>query len=517
MFRWKKYLIAVIIVTFSFVLYGCKKDDSMGYIDDHKYPETLNLTLLSRDIYHTDGQAITRDSVVKYFEEKFNVKFEFIQVPGGQEEVFSKMNRMLSIGDIPDLMEMRTDLPLANNLYESLINADKIVDVNEFIEGKEEQYPNIHAITQSDEANSSSYLSEDGKLSMIPRYFGTVDHGFIIRKDWLDQYNLDVPETHEDLIEVLEVFVENDPGGVQNLGLTLPNTWWFGHIYAGFTGANNWSVEGDAFKYALTSDGQRDAYRFLNNLYENNLLDKDVFTSVDESDAIAKFSSGQSGVTMMGVTYGAPIILKQLKNANEDAELVYVNLSGPEGPMRLYLSEYFEGVAISKEFKDIPRLFDMIEYILSDEGQKILNYGLEGKHYSLDANGEMVVSEDQAKLRDKEGWSGRSHGLRAMFDVSQVMNEQFSEDYQKMEQFITQLNQEGATVRDPLFGVKTQAEVEVGSAPWDHAGEYTIGFVSGTYDIEDNDVWQYDFVETFYAKGMSRIENEINELYDPEQ
>ncbi len=519
--RLRKLMLFLVLLCIGVLLYGCKNDDgSLGIVDGHKYPETLKITMLSRDIYHNDGQAITRDSVVKYMEDKFNVRFEFIQVPGSQEEVFSKLNRMLSVGDVPDIIEMRTDMAIAGDLYESLIKADKIVDIENYLEGKDEQYPHIYQLTQTQEANTKMYRSDDDVLAMIPRYFGTIDHGFIIRKDWLDQYELEVPQTHDDLRNVLETFVEEKPGGVKNIGLTLPNTWWFGHIYAGFTGANNWTIVEDGnggydYKYAMTTDGQRNAYRYLNDLYENNLLDKDVFTSKDESDAIAKMVSGQSGVTMMGVTYSAPKILKELKKANENAELVYVNIQGPQGPMRLYLSSYFEGAAISKDFKDVPRLFDMIEYILSDEGQMLLNHGIEGKHYSINESGDIEVSNEQKTLREEEGWLGRPHGLRAMFDVSQVIDENFSEDHERINAFISGLEEPGMMLKDPLYGIKTDAEVQVGSAPWDHAGEYTIGFVSGTYDIDDNDVWKYDFVETFYDKGMQRIEDEVNSLYEP--
>ena len=81
----------------------------------------------------------------------------------------------------------------------------------------------------------------DGKLVAIPQE--VVAHGLFVNKDMFDQYDLELPETPEDLLECCRVFQEN--------GIETPigaNRWWletfvFAQAYADLYNGGNTEAE----------------------------------------------------------------------------------------------------------------------------------------------------------------------------------------------------------------------------------------------------------------------------------
>lgn len=505
------FVVAIIISTAA-IFTGCgKKDEILGVIDGHKYPETLTLRMISRDLHHKNGTAIGDDAVVKFFEEKFNVKFEFIYAPSpSQTEVFEKINMMIVTNDLPDIIEARTDKTLADDVYESLYSNDLIINSKEYVNENSEKYPNLSALLNDSEVNTNTFTTDDGELAMIPRYFGTIDHGFILRKDWIDEYNNGiVPETNTEFEQMLQNFKNAKPDGIDQIGLVLPSKWWLKHIYAGFTGENIWGVDDDGkYEYSATTDGQKQAYEWLNNLYSKGLLDNSIFSRTDESGAISEMVAGRTGAVMMGVTYGAPLLYEQMKTNYPEIEFAYVNISGPEAKMRQYSPEYFEGLVVRKDYKDVARIYDMIEFILSPEGDKIMQYGIEGVHYTMDGD-TIVVDEEQ---REKENWLSRRHGLSSMFNVSVVLDKNFTSDYADIQQFIDELNEDGNMIKNPLLGVTTQTQEEYGTKVSDKQGLYEMGFINGKYSVSSK--WS-QYIYEMQQAGLTSIVNEINSLYSP--
>lgn len=498
-------------------------DEVLGVDETHAYPERLRLTIMAREFQNDNGElSADSDTVLQYFEDKFNVEFEIINIVSPrQEDLYERQNMLISTGDLPDIMPGRTDFRVSYDIYNSLVKRGLVVNFSEYVGQNKDRYPVLYDLSQSEICTQShSYLTEDGICAMIPRYFGAIDHGFIIRKDWLDELGMSVPQTWQDLKEVLIAFNRADLGGVPHIGLTMPNTWWFNHIIAGFTGAGTFMVAEDPvshakeYTYTLGTQGQIDGYNYLKDLYSwrdrtadpdnKGLLDADVFTSQHERDTIAKFNAQQTGVALIGLTYAVPRILPELQAADPDAELCYVNIQGPVAPMRLRMEEYFEGVLISSRFKDTARLFDMVEFILSDEGQTIMRYGLEGVHYTLDENGNKVINEQK---RREEGWFGKVHCLSSLFDCSPTIDSDFSSDYEKINDFIEMIRRPESTVRQELLGIVLESE-KTNSRHWDLIGTKSANYIRGAENVD----WAATYQE-FLSLGGQEALDEVNSKY----
>ena len=113
----------------------------------------------------------------------------------------------------------------------------------------------------------------DGKLVAIPQE--VVAYGLFINKDMFDQYNLELPETPEDLLECCRVFKEN--------GIETPvgaNRWWLetfvlAQAYADLYNGGNTEAEIAALNSGESkySDYMRPGFEFLQELIDKGYID----------------------------------------------------------------------------------------------------------------------------------------------------------------------------------------------------------------------------------------------------
>jgi putative aldouronate transport system substrate-binding protein len=276
---------------------------SNGETSNQPYKEKLSISFISRDIYTANGAVSKDDKVVDFLNDKFNMDLTLNYVPSpNQNEVYTKLNSMIASNDIPDIMEARID-DLGGQVYRNLAKSGQLIDVEKFIKEREDRYPNL--FERISDPDADSYRAEDGKLYALPRLFGMWDHAWYIRKDWLDELGLDMPTTLAELHEVLKVFVEKDPEGKKNVGLTLSNAWWLNHVYAGFTGGFNWTQQDGKYVYNYNRPEIKEAINYVHGLYAENLLDKEFFTRISPSatksrslraDERASSSSGRASL-----------------------------------------------------------------------------------------------------------------------------------------------------------------------------------------------------------------------------
>ncbi|MDO4296599.1 MAG: extracellular solute-binding protein [bacterium] len=153
-----------------------------------------------------------------------------------------------------------------------------------------------------------------------------------INKKWLDELNLEVPTTTEELTEVLRTFKEKDPagngqtipmsfivnGGNEDLGVLMGA---FGDGYGDVP--DHIAVTNDKkVVWTATQDGYKEALEWLHELYEEGLMDPEAFTQ-DWSNFVAKGKADRYGLFF---TWDAANIGSKLEDY-----IPLPALAGPEG------------------------------------------------------------------------------------------------------------------------------------------------------------------------------------------
>lgn len=141
---------------------------------------------------------------LKELEEKAGVEIEWQQISADWDQ---KKSAMFASGEIPDLLFNATadaDYVQYNGLFE---------DMTPLIE---KEAPNIQQMFQDHPETEIMAKTKDGKIYGIPGYqavWPKVSGTMLINKTWLDNLNLEMPTTWDELEAVLLAFRDGDPNG----------------------------------------------------------------------------------------------------------------------------------------------------------------------------------------------------------------------------------------------------------------------------------------------------------------
>jgi ABC-type glycerol-3-phosphate transport system substrate-binding protein len=162
--------------------------------------------------------------------------------------------------------------------------------------------------TRLPEEMKAAYM-RDGELIAMPSAWAPGGY-FVrsIRKDWLDKFGLDIPETIDELYTAVKMFTENDPDGNgkdDTVGMTSSGVWNMQDIFHAFGVPSN--HVGDHLITADPHDGMRindgmlkpqiiDCLTWLADVYQNGYMDAELWTN-GGSQMRERMQSGFAGST----------------------------------------------------------------------------------------------------------------------------------------------------------------------------------------------------------------------------
>ncbi|TCM89744.1 putative aldouronate transport system substrate-binding protein [Paenibacillus sp. BK033] len=141
---------------------------------------------------------------------------------------------------------------------------------------------------------------------------------------------------------------------------------------------------------------EKEYFRWLNHMHDIGLLDPESF--VQKYDQYrAKIASGRVlGLIDMDWDFAGEVAVLRKEGKFDQT---YANF--PVTLNETYKRHDFQrygylagiGISITKSAKDPVRVIKFLDFLASDEGQVLLNWGIEGKHYKVE-NGKRVIPED---------------------------------------------------------------------------------------------------------------------------
>lgn len=249
----------------------------------------------------------------------------------------------------------------------------------------EEYSVNYWNIMNSDPNIYKNVVNDEGQvptlIGMYMDYYYT-DQGFWIRQDILDDVNKEVPKTLSELEDVLQAFKDHgltDPLVVLSQGNC--------DLLARAYDAANKMVDGKLV-YADGTDNYKDMLKKMHEFYQKGYINVD-FVTYNESDTKPPQDvvlGDMAGIFNEDV---ASIAGYYLMSTNEKFELA------PLGQIRLNegdkLNTGFLGVkaadkyslSMSTQCSDPELAIKYMDYLFSDEGFMLANYGIEGETYTM--------------------------------------------------------------------------------------------------------------------------------------
>lgn len=341
-------------------------------------------------LFLTNKNIVDSSYAKQKIEEATNTKLEIIQVP--TKDLDNKLNILLASGERPDIIQCETE-----TMESQLLASGILLPLNEYWDN----YPNIK--NGRDDETWELMRYHDGNIYSIgiknPNPLSIIAY----RKDWLDKFGLEVPTTLDEYYEVAKAVAKQDPdgngaddtfafGGYQNVDTT-----WFDHIFGAYGALPNyWMLKDGHIENGSIQPAMKDALIYLNKMYQDGLIDPEFVTD-DAKRWQQKVKSGTygAGVTKIHIfdhnnwsNYYEPFI-----KAYPEGEHVYgpVLQGGSENPVgiRMASERGWLRTFVSRDSKNIDACLRLIDYLMSEEGNRFAQYGVQDEHYKWE--GEKLV------------------------------------------------------------------------------------------------------------------------------
>lgn len=362
--------------------------------------EKVTLTMYAGAM-DTNLVTVAKDYNENFFfqelEKRTNVHIEFQTVPQGSTDTF---NLMIASGELPDLISSPSSYM---DGLDAGIDDGYYLDLTPYLDTYLSNYNKYR--TQNDEYVKQS-TTDSGRVASVCQIFQTSQPpwmGLMMRKDWLDELGLSVPSTVSEWETVLTAFKEEKGAyaplalcgalGMYSHGYGVASSAWMGTYI---------SVDGKV-EFSENSENMKSFLTVMADWYKNGLIDPDFMTKQNAFFVdTAMVTTGQTGAFL--TMYTMADMYKAVSD-DPDFELIAVKNpipdSGVEGKVGFKLGSVGGfGLAVSADSENKELAMKWIDYLYSDEGSLLANYGIEGDTFEYNEEGKPVFTEKITKNPD---------------------------------------------------------------------------------------------------------------------
>lgn len=432
------------------------------------------------------------------------------------------MNLMFASGELPDIVQF--DWAGYSGGISQAIKDGIVLPLTDYLE----YCPDLMNVLNSDSRYILASTSMDGDIMGAPFVIGDnymlTTCGLMIRQDYLDKVGMEVPQTADQLYDVLVAFKEK-------LGLEFPMS-----IYNNYFGKHGLGagiltspfglpkcdlyVEDGKIHYGYYEEAYKDVLTWINKLYNEGLFDPN-YATMSVSVQRANFMNGVSGVTMGAPGGDMGTFLTTMADDPTFAVTGFGPIVAKDGdiPMSTHYANPVttKFAVITPACDDIETAVKFLNYGYTEEGHMLYAFGTEGTSYNM-VNDYPTYTE--LLTTNPDGWT-MQQAMAAYARAGQTGP--YVSDKRYMEQYSSAPEQVAAM---SIWSVSTAADYYL--PPYtileEYTSEYTVisadistyidemrmNFINGKESLDNFDI----YLSTLKEMGIERL-IEINQLsYD---
>ena len=308
----------------------------------------------------------------------------------------------MASGDYPDILR-QAEAYYTGGLVQAC-NDGVIYDLTEAVP---KYMPNYQALRESSEKLSKDTVTDDGR--MVGVYTVASNHGVVqgervwagmaLRKDLLDQLNMEVPVTIDDWHDVLKAFKDNF--GCEAPLLTGAVTGYDSrHDFLSAYGVlGEFYNDNGTVKFGPLEEGYKQWVQLFRDWYAEGLLDQN-FISNDASliPSAEYMGTGRAGASCN--IWGMTADIYKIQGYSQDEDFFLVGATTPvlnEGdPQQIALASSEltkETLCVTKNCKDLEFACRYLDYWYTKECMFLDSLGIEGESYIDNGDGTYTMSE----------------------------------------------------------------------------------------------------------------------------
>ena len=379
-------------------------------------PKPVTLTLFSAD--PNANWAKMQDEVGKVLTQKTGVTLQLETAVGDPDQ---KINLIAASGQYPCMFMRKRAAGV-------LIDSGAMLDLTPLIN---KHAPNIKRVI-GNQFNRMRFSTKNPGVYFIPSLdavgqqdFDT-DAAFKLQLAALKEQGYPKINTLKDYERVIANYVKKHPtvDGKPTIGLSLLADDWRILISTtnpafwatGTSDDGEWYIDPKTFQARphYVRPEEREYFRWLNHMNDIGLLDRESFTQKYDQ-YLAKIAAGRV-VGLIDANWQIADAVNALR-ANNREDRMYGRFGAvlktgirpaynqPTGFRGGY------GIGITKSCKDPIAAIKFLDYLSSDEGQVLINWGIKGKHYVMQGNKRVIPAAVQKRRNDDPAGFQRTTGI----------------------------------------------------------------------------------------------------------
>ncbi|CAH1190398.1 hypothetical protein PAECIP111892_00147 [Paenibacillus auburnensis] len=408
----KKFVVSSLVaLTIASTLAGCSGNNGSTAGEGSNAEDSssgTDLKPITLTYFSEDGSTNwnnMKDEVGKIITEKTGVTLDAEFAVG---DPVQKISLIAATGNYPDLLAAKADVG-------KLVDAGAVIDLTDLID---KYAPNIKKML-GDKLVRTKYSLDDEAIYAIPTWSAVdekkmkADGGFELQHRVVKEAGYPEIKTVKDYEKVIQDYIDKHPtdeNGNKNIGLSLNGDDW--HMYqvtnSGFqtTGGpddGEYYIDQETHQatYHFRRPEEKEYFRWLNHMNDIGLLDPESF--VQKTDQFkAKVASGRVlGLADPEWDYGdAQNALKAAGKFDQTYGHYPVTMSKEYKDTSFWPAGFDGGygISISSKCKDPVRAIQFLDFLASEEGQIFNNWGIEGKHYTMENGKREVIPAVQQRM-----------------------------------------------------------------------------------------------------------------------
>ncbi len=378
--------------------------------------------------------------------------------------------------------------------------------------------PNIYKTYNDNPEAWTNMKSADGKmysLAGLTEDFNFAQHYWFVRTTWLKKLGLSKPKTMDQFYEMLNAFKNGDPNGNGQADEVPLATWSNGgFIFApwGFNSSIDVDTNGKVYNMYTTSN-MKNAVTYWAKVYKEDLVSKKEINNWAGNNAafMTLINTGKVGCFW----YGWPNLEDNLMKEYETLEYPTAGNNGTFPAQAITVNPKVSrgSFYISSKCKNVTAALRWLDYLFTDDGYMLKQYGTPGKAYKKTSATTYEFTGTEASPDAGPKWSLRARNYLA---DSKITNEVISPMYERRYAIDDWCAKTMVETKQKFLPTtwKTQSEInaeKLYTTYWNQVSGEWWNFVQGKKNMGAD--WT-TLINEMKSKGINKYVAELQKYYD---
>lgn len=318
-------------------------------------------------------------------EEKTGVHFTYKQYTREADWTKAKADMQANGADLPDVM-FKANLTTAECM--ALLDRGVLVDLKPYLS---EYCPHLSALLAENPEYEQAITLPDGRIAALPAISQQpVQNCVWLNQAWMDTLGLQMPETAEELTEVLRAFKNGDPnrnGKADEIPLAFLGAFdlkYLGHAFGLIANDYNLrAVDGQA-QFVPLDPAFRPFVEWLRQLFSEGLLDpqgfmtSDMLRTVEKDTSVNRYGGAITTLPSNFLPASWASGYSVMPALQYNGQAVYRSFVGPVTPGTF---------AVTTACDDVAEILQWVDQFYTEEVYILSSVGLENVDYVIDGDG----------------------------------------------------------------------------------------------------------------------------------